>query len=275
MGAGGLIGAAGATLWMVGGRLGPAFTLALAVWGLPIAVLGIVPVGWLAIGLLAVVGIANAALDVAGLTLIQRSVPNALRARVFGSFEGIAALTFALGSLAAAPLVEVIGIRMALVVTGAILPIAALVSAPAVRRADATAIVPRRELDLLGGDPLFAPLSLVVLEQLAQSMKVERAAAGTALVVQGEVGDAYRLLADGTANVVRDGRILRTLGPGDGFGEIALLEDRPRTASVVATTAVVLHRLPREAFLDAVAGTPASARTADRLVGDRLATLDA
>ena len=173
MGAGGLIGAAGATLWMVGGRLGPAFTLALAVWGLPVAVIGIVPVGWLAIGLLAVVGIANAALDVAGLTLIQRSVPNVLRARVFGSFEGIAALTFALGSLAAAPLVEVIGIRMALVVTGAILPIAALVSAPAVRRADATAIVPRRELDLLGGDPLFAPLSLVVLEQLAQSMKVE------------------------------------------------------------------------------------------------------
>ena len=170
IGAGGLIGAAGATLWMVGRRLGPAFTLALAVWGLPIAVLGIVPVGWLAIGLLAVVGIANAALDVAGLTLIQRSVPNALRARVFGSFEGIAALTFALGSLAAAPLVDVIGIRMALVATGAVLPLAALVSAPAVRRADTTAIVPRRELDLLRGDPLFAPLSLVILEQLAQSM---------------------------------------------------------------------------------------------------------
>ena len=65
------IGAAGATLWMVGGRLGPAFTLALAVWGLPIAVIGLVPVGWLAFGLLAVVGIANAALDVAGLTLIR------------------------------------------------------------------------------------------------------------------------------------------------------------------------------------------------------------
>ena len=210
IGAGGLIGAAGATLWMVGRRLGPAFTLALAVWGLPIAVIGVVPVGWLAFGLLAVVGIANAALDVAGLTLIQRSVPNELRARVFGSFEGIAALTFALGSLAAAPLVDVLGIRMALVATGAVLPIAALVSAPAVRRADAAAIVPRRELDLLRGDPLFAPLSLVVLEQLAQSMTVERAATGTALVIQGEAGDAYRLLADGTANVVRDGRILRT-----------------------------------------------------------------
>jgi MFS family permease len=275
IGAGGLIGAAAATVWMVGGRLGPGFTLALAVWGLPIAVVGIVPVGWLAIVLMAIVGIANAALDVAGLTLIQRSVPNALRARVFGSFEGIAALTFALGSLAAAPLVEVVGLRLALVVTGAILPLLALVSAPAVRRADATAIVPRRELDLLRRDPLFAPLSLVVLEQLAQSMSVERAGAGTALVAQGEVGDAYRLLADGTADVVRDGRILRSLGPGDGFGEIALLEDRPRTASVVATTVIELYQLPRGAFLDAVAGTPASARAADRLVGDRLARLDA
>jgi MFS family permease len=275
IGAGGLIGAAAATVWMVGGRLGPGFTLALAVWGLPIAVVGIVPVGWLAIVLMAIVGIANAALDVAGLTLIQRSVPNALRARVFGSFEGIAALTFALGSLAAAPLVEVVGLRLALVVTGAILPLLALVSAPAVRRADATAIVPRRELDLVRRDPLFAPLSLVVLEQLAQSMSVERAGAGTALVAQGEVGDAYRLLADGTADVVRDGRILRSLGPGDGFGEIALLEDRPRTASVVATTVIELYQLPRGAFLDAVAGTPASARAADRLVGDRLARLDA
>ena len=96
----------------------------------------------------------------------------------------------------------------------------------------------------------------------------------TAIVTQGEVGDAYRILADGTADVVRDGQLLRTLGPGDGFGEIALLEDRPRTASVVATTAVVLHRLPQGAFLDAVAGTPDSARAADRLVTDRLATLD-
>ena len=274
IGAGGLIGATGATVWMAGGRLGPAFTLALFVWGLPIAAVGLVPVGWLAIGMMAVVGIANASLDVAGLTLMQRSVPNAVRARVFGSFEGIAALTFALGSLAAAPLVDLIGLRPALVVTGAILPALALVSAPAVRRADASAIVPRRELDLLRGDPLFAPLSLVILEQLAQSMTLERAVAGTAIVTQGEVGDAYRILAGGTADVVRDRQLLRTLGPGDGFGEIALLEDRPRTASVVATTAVVLHRLPRGAFLDAVAGTPDSARAADRLVTDRLATLD-
>jgi CRP-like cAMP-binding protein len=110
---------------------------------------------------------------------------------------------------------------------------------------------------------------------LAHEMTVERAAAGTTLVAQGEAGDAYWLIADGAAEVVRDGRMLRRLGRGEGFGEIALLEDRPRTASVVATDGVELLRLPRDAFLDAVGGTPASARAADRLVTDRLAAIDA
>jgi MFS family permease len=274
MGAGGLVGAASATVWMAGGRLGPMFSLSLAAWGLPIALVGVFPVVWLAVVLMAVVGLANASLDVAGFTLIQRSVPNALRARVFGAMEGIVALTFAVGSLAAAPLVELLGLTLALVVTGAILPILAIVSAAAVRRADLAAIVPRRELDLLRRDPLFAPLSLVVIEQLAHGMTVERGAAGTTLVAQGEVGDAYWLIGEGSADVVRDGRTLRRLGPGDGFGEIALIEDRPRTASVVATEAVVLHRLPRDEFLDAVGGTPASASAADRLVSERLAGLE-
>jgi hypothetical protein len=207
--------------------------------------------------------------------LIQRSVPNALRARTFGAMEGIAALTFAGGSLGAAPLVELVDLRLALVITGAILPVLAIVSAPAVQRAEAATVVPRRELDLLRGDPLFAPLSLVIIEQLAHSMTVQRAAAGTTLVAQGDAGDAYRLIAEGSAEVVRDGRTLRRIGPGDGFGEIALIEDRARTASVVATDAIVLYRLPRDAFLDAVGGTPASARAADRLVTDRLAAIDA
>ena len=275
IGAGGLVGAASATVWMGSGRLGPTFSVALAAWGLPIAFIGAFPIAWLAIALLAVLGLANAALDIAGFTLIQRCVPTALRARVFGAFEGIAALTFAAGALVAAPLVEIIGLSSALIVTGSILPILAALSAAAVSRADAAAVVPRRQLDLLRGDPLFAPLSLVVIEQLAHEMTVERAAAGSTLVAQGDAGDAYWLIADGSAEVVRDGQSLRRIGPGEGFGEIALLEDRPRTASVVATDAVELLRLPRDAFLDAVAGTPASARAADRLVTDRLAAIDA
>ena len=275
IGAGGLIGAATATVWMAGARLGPMFTVALAAWGLPIAFIGAIPIAWLAIALLAVVGLANAALDISGFTLMQRCVPTALRARLFGAFEGIAALTFAAGALVAAPLVDLAGLSWALVVAGAILPILAVVSAAAVRRADAAAVVPRKELDLLRSDPLFAPLSLVVIEQLAHEMSVKRASAGTTLVAQGEAGDAYWLIAEGSAEVVRDGRTLRRLGPGDGFGEIALLEDRPRTASVVATDAVELLRLPREAFLDAVGGTPASSRAAGRLVSDRLAAIDA
>jgi MFS family permease len=275
IGAGGLVGALATTAWMAGGSLGATFSVALAVWGLPIALVGVLAAPWLAALLLAVVGLANAVLDVAGFTLLQRCVPTTVRSRVFGALEGVAALTFAAGSLVAAPLVDVAGVAGALAVAGAILPVLAVVTAAAVQRGAAATVVPERELGLLRGDPLFAPLSLVVLEHLAQSMDAERVPAGTAIVSQGEAGDAYRILGDGSAEVSRDGRALRRIGPGDGFGEIALLEDRPRTASVVALEDAVVHRLPREAFLEAVTGTPASAAAASHLVTERLAALDA
>ena len=275
IGAGGLVGAIATTAWMAGGALGATFSVALGVWGLPIALVGVLAVPWLAALLLAIVGLANAVLDVAGFTLLQRCVPNTLRSRVFGALEGVAALTFAAGSLVAAPLVEGLGVVGGLAVAGAILPLLAVVTATAVRRGAAATVVPERELGLLRGDRLFAPLSLVAVEHLAQSLRAERAAAGTSILRQGEVGDAYRILAEGSADVIRDGRKLRRLEPGEGFGEIALLEDVPRTASVVAVDDVVLYRLPRESFLEAVTGTPASAAAASDLVHERLATLDA
>lgn len=270
IGGGGLVGAAVATLGMGSGGLGPTFSLALAAWGLPIALIGIAPVAWFAAVLLAVVGLANAILDVAGFTLLQRTVPTSLRARVFGALEGIASLTFALGSLVAAPLIGALGLIGALVVAGGLLPVVAAISAAAVRRTDHASIVPHRELALLRGVPLFAPLTLVVVERLARAMVSARHADGESVVTQGEAGDAYFIVADGRATVAIDGERVRELGPGDGFGEIALLEDRPRTASVVAEGPLETVALPRDAFLEAVTGSPASARVAAQLVADRL-----
>ena len=271
IGAGGLVGAAVATLGMGSGGLGPTFSLALAAWGLPIAIVGIAPVAWFAVLLLAVVGLANAILDVAGFTLLQRTVPTALRARVFGALEGVAALTFALGSLVAAPLIELFGLAGALVAAGGLLPVVAVVSAAAVRRTDAASIVPHRELELLRGVPLFAPLTLVVVERLARAMVPATYPAGVAVITEGEAGDTYHIVAGGRATVTREGVVLRRLGPGDGFGEIALLEDRPRTATVVADEPLETRALPRDAFLEAVTGSPASARVAHQLVAERLA----
>jgi MFS family permease len=271
IGAGGIIGAVGVMAVVGRRRMGGAVSVALAAWGLPIAIVGIAPSTWLAFPLLGVIGVANAVLDVSGFTLLQRCVPNALRARVFGALEGIVALTFGLGSLVAAPLVGLLGLRAALVVAGVLLPAIAIASAAAVRRADAAAVVPHRQVDLLRGIPLFAPLSMVVLEQLARSLEPIRHDAGTSVIVQGEAGDAYYLVGSGSADVVHDGVTIAEVGAGDGFGEIALLDDRPRTASIVVREALEGYRLPREAFLEAVTGSPLSARAGARLVAERLA----
>jgi len=271
IGAGGLIGAVGVMAIVGRRRMGGAVSAALATWGLPIAIVGIAPTTWLAVPLLGIIGVANAVLDVSGFTLLQRCVPNALRARVFGAFEGIVALTFGVGSLAAAPLVGLLGLRASLVVVGALLPVIAIVSATAVRRADAAAVVPHRQVELLRGVPLFAPLSMVVIEQLARSLEPIHHDAGTSVIVQGDAGDAYYIVSSGRADVIRDGARIAEVSAGDGFGEIALLDDRPRTASIVVREALDGHRLPREAFLEAVTGSPLSARAGARLVAERLA----
>jgi cAMP-dependent protein kinase regulator len=112
-----------------------------------------------------------------------------------------------------------------------------------------------------------------VIEQLARSLEPTRHEAGTSVIVQGEAGDAYYIVSSGRADVVHDGARIAEVVAGDGFGEIALLDDRPRTASIVVRETLEGYRLPREAFLEAVTGSPLSARAGARLVADRLAGL--
>ncbi len=84
-------------------------------------------------------------------------------------------------------------------------------------------------------------------------------------------GDYFYLVAGGELDVIEDGRRVNELGRGDAFGEIALLEDRPRTASVEARGDAALYALERDDFLAAVAGHPRFEREARRLADDRLA----
>jgi CRP-like cAMP-binding protein len=138
--------------------------------------------------------------------------------------------------------------------------------------ADQTAVVRLGELRLLRANALFAPLSAPVLESLAGALRSESHAAGSVIVRQGDVGDRYFLLARGAARVEIDGRLVSTMGPGTGFGEIALLRDVPRTASVIAIDDVEVYSLAREPFLEALTGVPASRAAAEAVVEQRLAT---
>lgn len=129
-----------------------------------------------------------------------------------------------------------------------------------------------RELALLRVVPMFAPLPGATLERLARNLERLEVPAGAAIVRQGEAGDRYYVIADGEVSVAVDGSLVREQGPGEGFGEIALLRDVPRTASVVAIGPVVLYALDREAFLEAVTGHPVSRMTADSIVAAHLET---
>jgi hypothetical protein len=273
IGAGGLVGALLAMTLVVGRSLSSSFAISLAAWGAPIAVIGLLPNPALAFAMAAVVGAANASIDVAGYTLLARCVPNEVRGRVFGVLQSLAGLGIAAGALIAPALVEVAGLAGAFVIAGMILPVLAIVSLPGVRRAEASAILPERELAIMRKMPMFAPLSLTVLEHLARSLEPVAFAVGERVITQGEAGDSYYLIDSGSVEILHDGHREATLDAGDGFGEIALLSDRPRTATVAVIEPMAGFRLPRAAFLEAVTGSPYSVIAADDLMTRRLAEL--
>ena len=253
-----------------GGRLAPAFGVSLSLWGLPLAVIAAFPHPLVAIGGLIVSGLANGRLDVAAFTLLQRCVPRSDRMAVFGVLEAVASLGVAAGGAVAPLLIELLGDRGALAVAGAILPISAVALWPRIHEVDSEAIIPERQLRLLRGVPLFAPLSLTALERLAEAVRPVAVPEGTTILREGEPGRDYFLIAAGEVEISAGGRPIATAGPGDGFGEIALIRDVPRTATVVAVTAVELEVVESGDFLAAVAG-PTSAAAAAVIVAERLA----
>jgi CRP-like cAMP-binding protein len=156
------------------------------------------------------------------------------------------------------------------VATGALLPLLALLSWRSLVAIDRKTTIPERELRLLRGVPMFAPLPLAAAELLARRLRPVVAEAGTELVREGEAGDRFYLVAEGDLDVRRDGEPLRTLHPGDFFGEIALLRDVPRTATVTARDDGLLYALDRDDFLRVVSGHAASEEAGRQVVATRL-----
>lgn len=217
------------------------------------------------------VGISNAVLDVAGFTLVQRMTPNAARVAVLGLIDSAANGGPALGGLIAPILIATVGTQAALVISGAILPIAAVLAWSRLRGLDEGGAAAARRVELLRSQPLFAPLSLVTIEHLAGSMEPVTFEAGGYLMREGDYGDRYLFLDTGEAEVSQFGEIIGRLGPGDGAGEIALVYDMPRTATVRALTAIEAFALGRDDFLEAVSGHSVSSERAHSLVHERLA----
>ena len=265
IGAGGLVGAL-AAISLRGERLAPPFAWALVFWGVPIMLIAPLANPVPVIVLLAVVGVANSVLDVSGFTLLQRTVPDAVLTRVLGVMWGLAMGATAVGSFVAPVLLGLVGIRPAFVVVGAILPVLVLVTHRQLLEIDAE-IAPALHLALIEDVAMFLPLSLVAKDSIASHLVEVDVAAGDVVIREGDIGDRFYLVASGSMSIDAGSRIVPA-GPGDYFGEIALLRDVPRTATVTAATDARLYALERDDFLAAITGH-AQARTEAHLVATR------
>lgn len=271
LGAGGLIGAAMAVALVGRRRLAPPLLAGTLAWGAGLAMLGVLDGLAAVLVLLVAAGAGRVVMDVAGQTLLQRVTDRHVMARVFGVVEGLRMASMALGSVLAPLLIALLGTTWAMFAAG-LLPLAtAGIGARALMRADAGVEVPVERIGLVRGNPLFASLDALAIERVASLLQPVSVATGIAVVVQGDLGEHFYLIERGRAEVLVDGVRVATLGPGDGFGEIALLRDVPRTATVRATDPMALLRLEREGFLEGVTGLPASRAAADRLVERRMA----
>jgi MFS family permease len=251
-------------------RLAAVFRLGILLWGVPLALLGIWPSVAAALVLLGILGVGNTLVDVAGLTLLQRAAPDEVRARVFGVLESVFLGTIAIGAILAPLLTSALGARGALVAAGGGLSVLVLLFWRQLSAADATAAVPESTLALLRGIPIFAPLPPVTLEQLASRLLRVHVPAGEIIFRQGDPGDRFYVIGEGEVEIAPDGGPPKTLGRGAYFGEIALLRDVPRTATVTTRTGVELYLLERDVFIAAVTGHAPSAEAADAVIATRL-----
>ena len=275
VGVGGLLGAA-ATVTLIGReRLAPAFFAGVVVIGVPIALVAFANGPAAALILLGIAGIGKSFFDVTARTLLQRSVDDDILARVFGVQEGLSMAALALGSVIAPVLVNRLGVQAAFILAGLTLPLIALLVFRRIRAVDRdAALADPRAVALLRGTSIFGPLGPAGLERVARNLVPLEVAAGAVIIKEGDAGDRFYLIEAGRVVVSRAGAALVSLGPGDFFGEIALLRDVPRTATVKAEEPCTLRALDRQHFLAAVTGSPAGAVALATEMDRRLAEHD-
>jgi MFS family permease len=271
IGAGGVIGAVASSTYH-GNRLVRVFALSLFGWGLPIVLMAPSPQLAAVLVLLGIVGASNSVEDVSGFTLLQRAIRDDSLSGVLGLIWGAAMGALALGSLATPFLVRELGARTAFVLVGFLLPVLTIAGFRRMRALDDLAAPSRQQL-LVDEVPIFEPLSLAAKERLAAKLLPLDVPAGETIVRAGDVGDRFYIVESGTVRVgLENGE--KHSGAREYFGEIALLRDVSRTATVTAETATRLYALERADFLAAVTGHALAEAAAEDVVDARLGTGD-
>jgi MFS family permease len=275
VGVGGIVGATATAVLVGRRRLATPIEVAVGLTAGAIACLALVSAMGPALLVLVVAGAARSFFDVAARTLLQRSVRADVLSRVFGLQEAMLMIGLAVGAAIAPVFVTLFGHRGAFIASGGLLFVAGAVVWPSMALLDRRAHLPDPErFALFRSLDLFAPLPQGTLEQLADRAFPASLPAGEVLIREGDVGDRFYVITSGEADVESGDRVVHTHRPGAYVGEIALLRDIPRTATVRARTDLGLLVLERDDFLDAVTGSRRSSRRAHAESDRRLAGLE-
>ena len=272
-GVGGIVGAAVATALLGRDRLAWGLFAGCVLAGIPFALIGIVVGAGAAVASMLVLGVGFALIEIAMLTLTQRLCAGDVLGRVYGVEETLFVAATALGGLVTALLVGPLGVRWVIVLTGLALPTIAVVLRGRLSTFEAGAAVDEATFGLLHRLSLFATLPVSVIENLAVRAQRGHFYAGEAIVTQGDDAKGFYVIEDGTVEVFVDDALVREEGPGEYFGEIALLRGGLRTATVRAVTPVTVLALERDDFLEGVGSQTRTAREVEAVVVERLAAV--
>lgn len=269
-GIGGIVGGFAALLLAARKRISFDFGVGVLLWAAPLVVLAAWPTLAAAIGAMVLIGVGNSLVDVNAFTILQRIVPDEVMGRVFGAVESLLVAGMALGAILMPLLINTVGLRGGLAIIG--LSVSALVVAgvAGLNRIDTMRLAPVK-LPLVVANELFAPLPEQVQERLARALIEFKVPAGAVVCREGDAGDRYYLIEQGRVEVSTAGQNVNELGPGDGFGEIALLRDVPRQATVRAIEDLTLQALERDVFIAAVTGHGESYLRAENTIARFLA----
>jgi len=264
LGIGGFVGGFVALVLATRSRLAGDFGIGVVLFGLPFLLIGLAVSYPVALIGFMVVGVGNSIADIAALTLFQRIVPDHTLGRLLGVLEGLLLGAIGIGGLLAPLLISLIGAEATLITAGVLLPAATLLAARRLAAIDRASPAPARAT-LLRRVPLLTALPEHVVEFLSTSSELVSAKAGETIFREGDLGDRFYVIERGEVEILG-----RTFGEGEGFGEIALLRDVPRTATVTAVSDVSLIALERDVFITAVTGHGPAHATAEELVAERL-----
>jgi MFS family permease len=270
MGVGSVVGAFAVAAIAARRRLAGGFALGIVLFGVALCVAAALSSLAPALFLLALIGTAAILVEVTSVTLLQRSTENEVMGRVFAVFESLTLAGVALGAVVAPALVSWLGPRGALIAAGASLPVLLVPLWPTLKRIDSEARIAEEPLELLRRIEIFAQLPEPVLERLASGATTVSVSPEQVVVSRGEVGTHFYVIASGRAVVELEDGSTRELEPGDFFGEIALLRDVPRTATVRALEQLQLYAVERDEFLVAVTGHAPTLEAAEGVVVTRL-----